>query len=703
MSSVLDFLKNTSLYLLTGAKTAVEATSLIPSLFSEAVGELAEDAIGLAKAKYTEHKLYRAAEKKLAELKNNHGGELLDALYRDILSKEATPRTERPRAGKAYAEYMLEGIEALNSDAISRFPSCSALSPEERADITEALLAFRSWLAEVCLKSMERKEQIFVQVLAERMKNEFHGELEAFKSELKFTFYGNSYKKLDCCPACQAPTTGSENDTSEGVYRCKRCGGVFSLGEKTDAFIEARAVLGEATAEMRCTLAKISADTEMISSDLKVLLEKEAITGDKLDVILEAIAASGEDSYTPPPGADKKDGSRATSQKKPASAAKAFGSVTSPKAPTQGNSANEKKRQARLEKRIAKLKEKAARRGFRLSNSLGIISYTGRCSTVRIPKYVTAIGFNAFRQNLFIKSVIIPDSVTVIEQRAFADCTRLKKIKLGKSLAEIGECAFYNCTELEAPILPEGLEIIEAGAFQGCYRLREITLPESLMVIGKEAFAYTGLGEIIIPNGVGEIGEDAFCLGLNRVILPDSYADVSEAFRYLPSLKCNEWEGGYYLGSETNPYLLFMKIMDTRDAKTVKIHPSTRFIHKEAFDGSAITGIVIPDSVISIGSHAFDTCRALADLTLGKSLRRLGDGAFYNCNSLRSVTLPEGLLEIGANAFECTPLHKVSIPRSVEKIGESAFNTAHLHEVMLPKGYTVNENVFPKNRNIIYY
>jgi len=234
MSKVVDFLKKAGGYLLTGAKAAVAADSLIPNLISEAVGEIFEDTLEFAKDKYTEHKLYKSAEEKLSALSASHGEGLLDMLYADILTLKGKKPTARPKVGKAYVELMLESMDALTPEAISRFPSCQALSDADRKSITEALISFRSWLTEVCLEAMDRKDQIFVQVLAERMKNEFHGELEAFKSELRLTFYGNTFEKLDECPSCFAPASGDENDLTAGVYRCKRCGRHFSLGEKTD-------------------------------------------------------------------------------------------------------------------------------------------------------------------------------------------------------------------------------------------------------------------------------------------------------------------------------------------------------------------------------------------------------------------------------------------------------------------------------------
>ena len=46
----------------------------------------------------------------------------------------------------------------------------------------------------------------------------------------------------------------------------------------------------------------------------------------------------------------------------------------------------------------------------------------------------------------------------------------------------------------------------------------------------------------------------------------------------------------------------------------------------------------IPDSVTSIGAHAFSYCTRLESITIPDSVTTIGDGAFHNCTRLKSVT-----------------------------------------------------------------
>ena len=53
-----------------------------------------------------------------------------------------------------------------------------------------------------------------------------------------------------------------------------------------------------------------------------------------------------------------------------------------------------------------------------------------------------------------------------------------------------------------------------------------------------------------------------------------------------------------------------------------------------------------------IDESAFDGCKNLKKVTLGKNVRNIVKGAFANCASLKDVTIPESVLKIGVGAFD---------------------------------------------------
>ena len=71
-----------------------------------------------------------------------------------------------------------------------------------------------------------------------------------------------------------------------------------------------------------------------------------------------------------------------------------------------------------------------------------------------------------------------------------------------------------------------------------------------------------------------------------------------------------------------------------------------------AFESSSkLKSIIIPNSVVLIGSHAFFDCTQLGNVTLSSSLQSIGVSAFDNCYSLASITIPSSVVFIGEDAF----------------------------------------------------
>ena len=93
------------------------------------------------------------------------------------------------------------------------------------------------------------------------------------------------------------------------------------------------------------------------------------------------------------------------------------------------------------------------------------------------------------------------------------------------------------------------------------------------------------------------------------------------------------------------------------------------------FDYTRIKSIIIPDSVTTIGSHAFEGCSSLTSIEIPESVTSIGDSAFKSCSSLTSIEIPDSVTIIGGNAFaECSSLTSIEIPSSVTEIGSSAFS-----------------------------
>jgi hypothetical protein len=94
-------------------------------------------------------------------------------------------------------------------------------------------------------------------------------------------------------------------------------------------------------------------------------------------------------------------------------------------------------------------------------------------TSITIPNSVTSIGIAAF-DNSALESIIIPESVSCIEERAFSDCQSLKTIKIPNGIETIEWQMFYYCPELKSVVIPESVVAIKEEAFRFCNSLEVI-------------------------------------------------------------------------------------------------------------------------------------------------------------------------------------------------------------------------------------
>lgn len=113
---------------------------------------------------------------------------------------------------------------------------------------------------------------------------------------------------------------------------------------------------------------------------------------------------------------------------------------------------------------------------------------------------------------------------------------------------------------------------------------------------------------------------------------------------------------------------------DCEDLETINFPEGLTSIGYDAFyDCVKLTEINLPESLTYIGNYAFCECEALDNVVLPKGLKQLNSGVFSGCESLKTITLPEGLLSIGDSAFYGCSFTDIKIPDSVISIGGSVF------------------------------
>lgn len=299
--------------------------------------------------------------------------------------------------------------------------------------------------------------------------------------------------------------------------------------------------------------------------------------------------------------------------------------------------------------------------------------------TFEIKEGVTTLKSGVFAGKATLKKVIIPVSVTVVEEKAFYDCLGLETVQFAENSAldTIGASAFRNCISLKSISIPSKVTTLNPYTFYNCKSLVKAVLPENLTRIGyyvsggTEKLSSSGgyvfahcenLAEINIPESVKWIQNYSFlnCKSLRTIDLNVANGQLGEAaFAHCESL-------------ETVTLCADLK---TLPSKAFIYCYSLSDIHTAGATGET-ANVADLSQITSFGSNAFQHCTGLKKVTLStdSSFTALSNYLFDGCSALEEVTLPNQLTYLGTYTFRNSGLKKVRMPDGVSVLGSSATN-----------------------------
>ena len=361
-------------------------------------------------------------------------------------------------------------------------------------------------------------------------------------------------------------------------------------------------------------------------------------------------------------------------------------------------------------------------------------------SAIALPVSVTEIGYKAFSENKRLASVTLGESLKKVGTKLFEDCTSLKEITIPKTLTEVESHSYYGALEgssIETVTFEEGIANIPAGICYNASKVKTVVIPEKAdnldgYKIGEKAFSGTALTEITLPDSITEIDYGAFaeCKYLSKVKLSSSLTKMNGgAFENCVLLKSitipktlKEVIDGYYTGCFEGSGLESIVFEDGIEnipadicnsasrLKSVTLPEKADNIEgyaigDNAFKGTALTEIALPNTITKIGFGAFCDCKNLSKVTLSSSLTTLSGGAFANCEKLKNITIPKGVTTVNdgyyTGCFEGSALESIVFEEGIENIPANiCIDAAYLKTITIPEkadildGYAIGDDAF---------
>lgn len=349
--------------------------------------------------------------------------------------------------------------------------------------------------------------------------------------------------------------------------------------------------------------------------------------------------------------------------------------------------------------------------------------YTGTETDVVVPDTmdegvpVKRLGTQLLAGSETLTSVVVPDSVTILDVGALSYDNNLSEITLSSNLINIGWNAISSNDALTELAIPASVCIIDSYAVSGCYALKKIVFEGACPLIGPEAFVMLSDDVVIYvpddqieeykkvfeennknlniqPSGKpavlysaedyldtenltfdAETGSITGHNGMNtRLTIPESIDGVSVKAIGKRAL----WEDpllGYVTLPEGLEYVGEDAFSITDTLKYVEFPSTLKTIDKKGFSSYRGFRLDLPDSLEYIGEEAFSYFSVETDLIIPEGVKELGPGAFSAASRLQRVFLPSSLEKIGDNCFSRSPITYVYMEGlELPEISDTAFD-----------------------------
>lgn len=218
-----------------------------------------------------------------------------------------------------------------------------------------------------------------------------------------------------------------------------------------------------------------------------------------------------------------------------------------------------------------------------------------------------------------IKDIVLGDDVKEIYDGAFDDAS-IENIEIPDGVIYLS--GFSGCTELKSLSIPENVSVIGDNAFKNCTGLTSLSIPGNVREIGKQAFMNcSNLSTITLSSGLRKLDYSSFdgCSSLTSLIIPNTVDSIGAIPPFMND------RIGYTFASCTN-------------LTSIVLPDNMHYLAQRTFwNCSKLKSIVIPEGISTIEDGLFYNCSSMESVTLPSTVNLIKGSPFYGCNELTDI------------------------------------------------------------------
>ena len=274
-----------------------------------------------------------------------------------------------------------------------------------------------------------------------------------------------------------------------------------------------------------------------------------------------------------------------------------------------------------------------------------------------------------------------------------------------------------NVETLEIPSEIDGKPVKGLLSFCSWSYFNELIIPDSVETIGEDAFENISVESIVIGSGVKQLDQNmVYCLrGLSNITVSEDnpyYCDIdgivydkeAKTLVIYPCGKGNE----YHVPDTVNNIDVLGNLNGEIDINVVFSENSTAYVTENGVTYNADKTTILkcnkekagsytmPNTVTTIAPKAFSGCEKLTAIKISNKVTDIVYATFIDCPALKTIELPSNLKTIDKYSFANTGIESITIPESVTSIDQGAFGYCeNLKNITLPNRLkTIEEDVF---------